>query len=520
MSSARERTLAVGLALSVSLLTLAPYLAARLLAPPGWVSSGFLVNPYDGFSYLAKMHQGLEGGWKFFLPYAAAPGEGSLLFLFYLALGHLARLTSLPLLTTFHAARLLSGTCMFAAIYVLLEHLAIEPRARWSGYVLALGISGLGWLALSIGLVASDLLVPESLPVLSLLVNPHFPLATAGLAIGLTAPLTRGSTRKAAGIGFVMGFALGIVQPFVLATLWAVLGAWIGVEWARPARRAHWPGEGQQKALATLGACLLGGLPWVLYDLSLVAVHPALSQWSEQNRTPSPPMLSYLVGFAPLLAWSIVALVRARPLQESSLRLITTWAVLGFVLVYLPFGLQRRLSLGLAVPLLALAGLGIDSLPASPARKRLAIAGTMLVTTPSLLIVLASGLTASATPGSPVVLSQAETESYAWMQAHLPADSLVLAAVVTGNRIPAWVDARVIAGHPFETPEAEREQAWIARAFTWEDDPQAGLAILSERGIDFVYYGRAEQALGSPSWLGLLTPVYESPSIRLFAVPR
>ncbi len=61
-----------------------PFLAGQILAGNGHVFGGFLLNPLDGNSYLAKMRLGLEGEWRFRLPYTAEPGEGAYLFLFYI----------------------------------------------------------------------------------------------------------------------------------------------------------------------------------------------------------------------------------------------------------------------------------------------------------------------------------------------------------------------------------------------------------------------------------------------------
>ncbi len=229
--------MAAGLAIGVSLLTLVPYLVARQAAPPGWVFSGFLVNPYDGFSYLAKMRQGFEGSWLFVLPYAADPGRPTYLFGFYLALGHFARLSGVPLVTAFHVSRVLAGSVMYLAVYALLERLPLRRAARWSAYALVLGISGLGWLGVAAGVAASDLLIPESVPWVAILVNPHFPLAAAALTLGFLAALTPASRWTAAGLASAAGLVLGIVQPFVLATLWSVLGSLGGRgDAARPGR--------------------------------------------------------------------------------------------------------------------------------------------------------------------------------------------------------------------------------------------------------------------------------------------
>lgn len=509
--------MAAGLAIGVSLLTLVPYLVARQAAPPGWVFSGFLVNPYDGFSYLAKMRQGFEGSWLFVLPYAADPGRPTYLFGFYLALGHFARLSGVPLVTAFHVSRVLAGSVMYLAVYALLERLPLRRAARWSAYALVLGISGLGWLGVAAGVAASDLLIPESVPWVAILVNPHFPLAAAALTLGFLAALTPASRWTAAGLAGAAGLVLGIVQPFVLATLWSVLGSWAVVEMllGRGGQRVVRPERG---AAIALGASALTGLPWVVYDAWLVTSHPALRQWSLQNLTLSPSPIAYLIGFGPLLAWVGLSLIRARPLREPPLRLIALWAGLGFLLLYLPFGLQRRLTLGLAIPLVALAGLAIDQVCSTPARRRLAVLGTLLLTLPSLLLVTAAGVSAAASPSSSTVLSQPEVEAYTWMAAHLPADSLVLAAEPTGNRIPAYLNARVLAGHPFETPNAAQQRTWIAQAFGWSGDPEDGLRFLAQRGVEFVYRGREEAALGDPTWLAVLTPVFTSGEVSVYSV--
>lgn len=509
--------MAAGLAISVSLLTLVPYLLARQATPPGWVFSGFLVNPFDGFSYLAKMRQGFEGGWLFTLPYAAEPGQPALLFLFYLALGHFARLTGLSLWSSFHLARVLSGSLMFLTVYALLERLPLSRSGRWCAYALALGISGLGWIGIAVGVSSSDLLIPESVPWLAVLVNPHFPLAAAAICLGFLAALLPAPLWRAGLVAGLAGLVLGVVQPFLLGPLWLVLGAWVFLEFGLAHRERAAP-RLPLSPVTALAACALTGAPWVIYDAWLVASHPVLREWSIQNLTPSPSPLAYLIGFGPLLAWGAVGLVRARPFDQPPMRLITLWSVLGFAVLYAPFGLQRRLSLGLAIPLVALAGLGIAQACRTPARTRLAVIGTLLLTLPSLLLVGLAGVSSASDAGSATLLSDDEVAAYAWMADHVTAGSLVLAAEQTGNRIPAWLGARVLAGHPFETPDAAGAIDWIQGAFNWRGDPATGASLLRERGIDFVYVGRAEQALGVPSWMAALTPVFVTDEVRLYAV--
>ncbi len=101
----RDRRVAVGLATGVALATLLPVWIAHQMAPPGHAFAGFLLNPVDGFSYLAKMRQGFDGGWSFHLPYASGPSSGAFLFPYYLLLGHIARLLGADLVLVLHAVR-------------------------------------------------------------------------------------------------------------------------------------------------------------------------------------------------------------------------------------------------------------------------------------------------------------------------------------------------------------------------------------------------------------------------------
>ena len=101
--------------LALSALTVAmaglPY-ALAYAVPPGYVFSGFLINPVDGNSYFAKMREGMRGEWLFTLPYTAEPGPGAFIFTYYLFLGHVARWAGAGLDCVYHAARTLGGLAL------------------------------------------------------------------------------------------------------------------------------------------------------------------------------------------------------------------------------------------------------------------------------------------------------------------------------------------------------------------------------------------------------------------------
>jgi hypothetical protein len=69
----------------------------------------------------------------------------------------------------------------------------------------------------------------------------------------------------------------------------------------------------------------------------------------------------------------------------------------------------------------------------------------------------------------------------------------------------------VLYGHPFETVDAEgQEQALIAFFEAGGDDH-----FLSERGVDYVFYGPRERELGEFSIPGL-EPIFSSGGVELY----
>ncbi|HET7010836.1 MAG TPA: hypothetical protein VFI11_08690, partial [Anaerolineales bacterium] len=215
--------------------TMVPYLWAWSRSSTGSVFGGFLLNPQDGFSYLAKMRQGFDGSWLFRLPYAADPGPGVFLFTFYLFLGHVSRVLGANPLVVYHAARAIGAVCMFLASRALVEKLVPSPKGKGWAWAMILVGSGFGWMGLPFGLLALDLWVPEAIPVLAAYASAHFPFAIAVLCMAALAisPGYRG--RSAILVAGLSGLLLSILQPFAVAVVAAYAVVYLGLDVAAPA---------------------------------------------------------------------------------------------------------------------------------------------------------------------------------------------------------------------------------------------------------------------------------------------
>ena len=498
-------------ALIVIAATSVPYVLATVLQPKGYVFGGFLLNPLDGFSYLAKMRQGAGGAWLFHLPYAAQPGGGAFLFVYYLFLGHLSNLLHLPALATFHLARGLGALAMYGTGAAFLDRFLPQGEGRTWAWQATLFGSGWGWLGIPAGLLALDLWVPEAVPFLSAYASAHFALSMAVVWLAGICIFPGLDGRRRILTAAACGAALSLLQPFAVASLGLVSIIWLAIE--ALAKGSSVEPVSIRPALSALAAFGFGAAPVVAYDVWAVTANPSLAGWNRQNLTPSPSLLETGLAFLPLLALAVPVLWSRVSWKNPAVRFLVIWGATNLVLLYAPFGLQRRLVLGLYLPLVVLAGMGASVL--ARWRKWLPTA-VLLLTLPSHLVVIGAGLAAALTQDPRLVLTVDEVAAYRWMEASLPPNALVLAGVRAGNRIPAFADVRVLYGHPFETPSAASERAWVEAAYAWDGAASGLVEDLRARGVDYVYVGVEERSLGPLTWLSTLVPEFESGEVAVY----
>lgn len=515
----RQRIVALGLSLLASVLISLPYLVARDLASPH-VFTGFLINPIDGFSYLAKMREGFLGSWTFTLPYAAEAGDGVLLYLYHLGLGHLAALLHAPIILMYHAARILNTVLMFFMAFRLYERLFRDPRWTWTAFILTLLGSGLGWVGLLLGMDGTDLTIPESIPLFSAYANAHFPLALAAvIGIALACLRTTENNLLAMFQGWFWGTVLVLVLPFSTLSIGAAVAIWLAYE-IHLKRQAI--GRNLRRLVMLPGipgfaGFVLGTLPWLMYNAWVVLNHPVISGWTAQNQTPSPSLERYVFGYSPLLLFAIIAYIRSYPMQRRESRFLAIWLIVNALLLYAPISIQRRFNLGLFIPLVGMAVMGLAA-TLSPARLKLGALLAIVVTLPSLAILVGAGIFGVAEGRNELVFTQDEREAYRWLEENLPEGALVLAGPRAGNRIPAFAPGRVLYGHPFETPDADEMLAVVERFFNPDTGEPMRRDIIESYNIDFLYAGPEEEALGYSSGSVAGDVVFQNDSITILRV--
>jgi len=465
-----------------------PYLAGVISGGNEFVFNGFLANPLDGNSYLAKMIEGYKGEWSFKLPYSIEPGEGSHIFLFYIFLGHIARFLNVEPVIIFHLTRIITFIFLYFMLYQFILHFFDKDRGKtWLTFLIVSFGSGMGWLALSLGLKTSDLWVAEAYPFLSAYQNPHFPL---GLGLMLLILILFFRTEgRASFIGlFFSSLILAIVLPFGAV----VIGLVIFLEqiWS------YFQKERIQ--LVKILILMIGSLPVVIYQYYLVNIHPQLRIWNEQNRTPSPPIWDFFLSFSPVLILAIIYIATKLKRNKFDLfKLLAVWTILGLLIIYLPIGIQRRFMVGYFIPVSILASAFILTF----ANKKLRVAGFATLLASSLMtisFILLAGISGIGNHNPLLFLSKLEADGLKWFKANGLVDQVVLADNRMGMYIPAHTFLRVIYGHPFETINAERSREIVEKFYGCEYTPDQAEEVVSKFAVNFIFLNQNDPKICYP----------------------
>ena len=504
----------VGAALLILLVSSLPYLIAWAATPEQAHFTGILLNPLDGHSYLAKMRQGADGHLRFRLAFTPEEQRGAYLFVAHLLLGHLSRWLGLPLIVTYHVARLLAGLCLLLVAYSFTRFVggASAPFAAWLLLAVA---SGLGWLVALTGYLTSDLLVPEAFVFPAILDTFHFPLAIALMLVVLMT-LARPGGPDRWGLLQAAGAALflGVLQPFGVIPVYGTLALWLAFRWGRDRRLdrgAVWK---------VAGTGLLAVL-YPLYGLAAIRADPVLAGWSAQNQTPSPPPWDWLLAGGVLTVLALPGMARAARRRSDGDLLLLAWVLAAGVGMYVPLALQRRLSLGLEVPLALLAAQGWQRslLPRIRARRRgpatAALLGFAALGNLFLMLTLVLG----AFSGEPrFYLSDGEWEALRFLRREVSHEAVVLCSPRMGMFVPAWAGQAVVYGHPFETVDAPRRRAQVEAFFAGRMSPTEQAAFLRENRVRYLLRGPRERRLGGARPEGEL--LFSSQGVEVWAVRR
>src|ERR1700730_18498675 len=522
---ARRIRFALIFATAIAAVSLLPYLLAYLWAPAGHHFAGFFFIADDATTYLAKMRQGADGSWLWNDPYTSEPHGGVFLFGFYLLFGHLAALLHLPLIASYHLARITGAIALVLAVERLCRRL-LPPQQRSLGLVLVVLGSGPGVLAQAAGnpailgsrVEALDLHLPELSGWYSILAIPHFAWATALIVIALLGLLkiTEAPGWRPLALTSLSLIALTAIHPQmipVLALIWVASRALLLLWRQRPSWRA----------LAAEAAAFATTLPLLAYNAWILFRDPTIAEWARQWRHQAPGPVSLAVGLGlPLLA-AVVGMMIVWRRRDRGLALMLVWPPLVIALLYLPnaANIQRRLLDALYVPIGMLAAVGLSQVTMRLRRARARRVRAILVAACcfSSVIVLAIALRFASGAFAEAYIGDDTWQAMQWLSAHHQQNDRALSSPQAGQLLPAWAGVQVYVGHYSETLDYFQKIRNVG-AVLKPGDPEATVrTFLHDNGITLLYWGPDESLTGyRPNDQPFLQRVHQDGTVTIYRV--
>jgi hypothetical protein len=504
--------LTTGFALAV--ITALPYLYGYLVQPHGHVFMGFFYLGDDANTYLAKMRQGWEGAWSWQNRYTTESSPSAYLFMFWLALGHVAAITQLPLLVVFHLARVAAAFALTAAGWLVIKHFIEDRGARlFAFFFLAFGL-GMGYVIQALGhpvvfgnpTDTLDWRMPELTAFYSVLALPHFAwsgvFAALGIALTLMA-VQRGDVRLGtlAGLAWLGQASIHPQMPILMgaATLVALL--------VRPPSRQGWIAFAVAFAIPA---------PYVLYSYLAFVGNPQVQRWTFHSKNSLPPEgFSFLFAIAPQLLLALLGLPGAIRRRSREDVFLLAWLVLLAAILYLPNpagDLRRRFLDALYIPLVILGARGLHEvilprLRSARAKRLVPFSYVAFAAVGSAFLVLAPMLVATQPQ---YVMNQAAYDGLGWLGRQ--PSGRVLSMPGIGLYVPAYSPDTVYVGHYDET-------------FDYYTKTQTALDLLTGKN-DIVQFDSANQIryviwtsdLPAPPPVSLGAPAYDTPNFKVYRI--
>ena len=519
-------------------LSLLPYLLAYLWTPPGHHFAGFFFNADDATTYLAKMRQGAEGSWLWNDPYTSEPHGGVFLFGFYLLFGHLGGLLHLPLIATYHLARISGGIALILAADRLCRRLLKPDLHRVALGLIMLG-SGLGFVAQALGnpsvfgsrIEALDLHLPELGGWYSMLAIPHFAWATALIIASLLGLLRIADCgrppsapgREPAG-DLLRTIALTSAAMIALTAIHPQMIPVLGLIWlAYQALLFGWGERTTWRRVLAQAAPFAATLPLLTYNAWILFRDPTIAEWASQWRHQAPPPLSLVISLGVPLVLAVIGTAVAWRRRDRGLALMLVWPPLVAVLLYLPnlANIQRRLLDALYVPLGMLAAVGLRELTSrvSPVGARRLRAILIPVACLSSVIVLTIALRFASGAFAEAYVSNDGWQAMQWLSAHHQPDDRALSSPGDGQLLPAWSGVSVYVGHYSETLDYFQKIRNVSSVLAPDTPAGTVEAFCQANGITLVYWGPDEAKTGfQPETQSFLQLMHRQGRVAIYRV--
>ena len=437
-----------------------PYWVANSAETDELLFRGAYFDEVDYSVHISMMQAGRMGDWAYEMRFTSEDHQPAFLRMFYIVLGHISRWVNLSVEKTYLLALWFFGFIALYSIYQLCLKVFRDKKLALMAFLLCTLGGGAGWLQLAFTGMTAETIVPIDFSLIdayiffSISVFPSFSFTLALMAISLTLYLDYLYTDKWQLVVFVSLLALlsQITNPIAFAVIdIAFAGATLCLWWKNKEINLH-----QLYALVII-AC--AQIPLLVYNFLVLVRDPFWGQFTLQNQTLSPSPNYYVWGFAPFWLMAIFGIILAFREKNIGMVAMSAWIISGFILAYLPLGIQRRFLLGITIPLGIVAIYGLNyviklvsnRIPLILRYDRLVYFSYLLFASFSLInLCLGSSLYIRTLPEDKFYPRDLEN-ALSWLDNNAAPNDFVLGNIRTGQLIAQRTRLKTYVGHPMET---------------------------------------------------------------------
>jgi hypothetical protein len=253
-----------------------------------------------------------------------------------------------------------------------------------------------------------------------------------------------------------------------------------------------------------------------------------------ESPVPSPALWAYLAGYGFVLVLAAIGAWTALRERRGALMLVV-WSVIGFALPYLPVAQQRKLVMGLHIPLAILATIAIAQITSRAGKRNVTAVAFLLVLilAPSNLLFMQDRTRMAedikllkeqtTAPHVSAYLSNDELAALRWLRGHSNRDDVVLAFPDTALFTPVVAGNRVYYGHWSETPDYNEKVAEWRMFIDAATPDEWRRTFLKQAGARYIIYPSQIQAIDQMQLFDLRASdyaelVFESGNMAVYRV--
>ena len=512
----KEWRLAAVFSLLIAFLTFLPYGIGVFGGEKGYVFMGTpIVAPADYRSYLAWIDQARHGALLFY-NYSAPLSlstTGVLFHPIFLTLGVVGRLTGLSSVLLYHLATSFAAGVLCLISYRFFATFTTSLTQRRCAILLFICATGVG--AFLYGTPSGF-----DLPEFSMFIRMNnYLLGSIDAIITLTAflvvlegdrPLSR---KDGILIGLLLGF-LSLVHPYMVVVSYATIMLYVFYR-DRSTSKFHW---------YPLALAFIMLLPCVLWQALALAKDPSFAMWFFLDmHTERYRLVELIVGYGLILPLSLYGLyITGRELLRGKQALLFIWMLVMLCGMYQPLfpGVARRLGEGLLAPLAFYGSAALAVILQRKPGRALMLFSLPLLLWGNIMYAVAQSESYKEGPTRPSMeeVSPDALSVMAWLDDHTTERSVIFSAGGFGSVIPAFVNARVMFGHPSLMP-SEKSQVYTTLQLLTASSTDTSAWNLFMKDIDYIVVDDELRSYGFQKQAGEnLEEVFHSGSITVLRV--